>query len=1151
MEWQNPSPSRDHDACGVGFIAQLGGGESREVIERALTALERLSHRGGVDADGASGDGAGLLTAIPRRFFRDQARQAGIQLPSAYAVGMVFLPRELEKGEEACRCIVESVDAFGLKFLGLRQVPTNPGALGHRAESTLPVIRQVFFAPLNPAADFEMQLFLFRKRVEAIAPSGTYFCSLSSRTLVYKGLLAPHQLVEFYPDVAHPEFKSPFAVFHQRYSTNTRPVWSLAQPFRLVAHNGEINTISANRRWMRARETSVRRAFGAGEDFRCLQEHVSDSASFDNSFEILIRRNLNPAAAMMRMVPPAWENDTRIQPELRAFLQSQACEQEPWDGPAALVFSDGQYVGAKLDRNGLRPMRFTVGNNGLVVAGSEVGIADLAERQIEHRGRLGPGEMILVDLLNGTLHRNHELSGLLMTAIGAPARPAVSYLLPSEPADGPAASSASFSTQHPRRTAAALGWTEDQFRILFQPLCAEGKEAVWSMGDDAPPAFLSEMQRPLWDYCKQRFAQVTNPPIDPLRETHVMSLDLLLAGDLGLRSPILDAGQMEKLASHLDPACRIDITFESAKGVKGAVATLASVRGRVMAAAFLAPRMVVLSDREVGRDRAALPVLLAVATAWKAMVSTGAIDVPIVVESGQVFDTHHVALLVACGASAVFPYLAMELAEDTAAGGQAKFRAALEGGLRKVLARMGISTLASYRNSHLFETVGLEPEVHQEFFEDTASVLAGKSLNEILEDSLVRHAAAFAEETQALRDLGYYRFRKNGELHATSPELVRHLHAYIKSPTPENNARYQRIAGTRESVAVRDNLDFRPAEAVALDEVEPRESIVTRFSSQAMSLGAISPEAHKTLAIAMNRIGARSNTGEGGEDPEIYMNSPEASNRVKQVASGRFGVTADYLVHADELEIKMAQGSKPGEGGQLPGFKVTPYIARMRHAVTGMSLISPPPHHDIYSIEDLAQLIYDLRAINPRARIGVKLVAGAGVGIIAAGVAKAGAGVITISGHDGGTGASPLTSIKNTGLPWEVGIREAHCELLQAGLRSRVRLRVDGGLKFGRDVVVAALLGADEFGFGTAALLAIGCVMARQCHLNTCPVGIATQDETLRTRFTGKPEMVVSYFEGVADEVRQLLSNLGARSLQQIRGRVDLLEPRQNASAKT
>jgi len=1150
MEWQNPSPARDHDACGVGFIAQLGGSESREVIERALVALERLSHRGGVDADGASGDGAGLLTAIPRKFFRDQARQLGIQLPATYAVGMAFLPSGKEKQEEVFRCITESVDAAGLKYLGFRKVPTDPGVLGHRAESTLPVIRQFFFAPANPLADFEMELFLFRKRVEAIAPEGTYFCSLSSRTLVYKGLLAPHQLAAFYPDIAHPDYKSPFAVFHQRYSTNTRPVWALAQPFRMVAHNGEINTISANRRWMRARESFVREAFGAGGWFHCLQEHVSDSASFDNSFEILIRQNLNPAAAMMRMVPPAWENDARMSPELRAFLQSQACEQEPWDGPAALVFSDGQYVGAKLDRNGLRPMRYTVGSNGLVVAGSEVGIADFSERQIERRGRLGPGEMLLVDLLNRTLHRNHELSGLLTTASGALARPSVSYLLPSESGSSADSASVRCDTPHPRRTAAALGWTEDQFRILFQPLCADGKEAVWSMGDDAPPAFLSEMQRPLWDYCKQRFAQVTNPPIDPLREAHVMSLDLLLTPELGLRSPVLDAEQMEKVANHLNPESRIDITFDAALGVRGALAALASLRGRVMAGSFLAPRLVVLSDRGVGKDRAALPILLAVAAAWKALVSTGAVDVPMVVESGQVFDTHHVALLVACGASGVFPHLAAELANEITPGGATKLRTAIEGGLRKVLARMGISTLASYRNSHLFETVGLDAEVHREFFEDAAHILAGKSLNEILEDALARHAAAYANDAQELRDLGYYRFRKNGELHATSPELVRNLHAYIKTPTPENYERFRQIAGTRESVAVRDNLEFAESAPIALDEVEPREKIFTRFSSQAMSLGAISPEAHRALAVAMNQIGARSNTGEGGEDPEIYMNSPEAANRVKQVASGRFGVSADYLVHADELEIKMAQGSKPGEGGQLPGFKVTPYIARMRHAVTGMSLISPPPHHDIYSIEDLAQLIYDLRAINPRARIGVKLVAGAGVGIIAAGVAKAGADVITISGHDGGTGASPLTSIKNTGLPWEVGIREAHCELLQAGLRSRVRLRVDGGLKFGRDVVVAAMLGADEFGFGTAALLAIGCVMARQCHLNTCPVGIATQDEKLRTRFAGKPEMVVSYFAGVADEVRELLANLGARSLEEIRGRVELLVARKNASSK-
>jgi glutamate synthase (ferredoxin) len=705
-----------------------------------------------------------------------------------------------------------------------------------------------------------------------------------------------------------------------------------------------------------------------------------------------------------------------------------------------------------------------------------------------------------------------------------------------------------------QRLAAAMGWTEDQFRLLFQPLGREGKEAVWSMGDDAPPAFLSSAKRPLWDYCKQRFAQVTNPPIDPLREVHVMSLDVYLDPHIVASSPVLDAGHLAALANRLvTPLRRVDFTFKVAGGAEAARAALQRVRQDISAALAAGvsekPAVIVLSDQQATEQRAALPALLAVAAAWKEMVRAGAYDVPLIVESGQVIETHHVALLIAVGASAVFPYLAMELSENLKPGGAVSYRVAVEAGLRKVLARMGISTVASYRNSHLFETVGLDEDICEEFFEDASSSLGGKSLDDILETSIHSHIRAFAVGDAPLQDAGLYRFRHAGERHSTSPELVRRMHAYLKSPTPEKYAAYSELADSRDPVSVRDQLEFAPGSPIPLDEVEPESAILARFCAQAMSLGALSPEAHRTLAIAMNRLGARSNTGEGGEDPSVYRFEPEASNRVKQVASARFGVTAEYLARADELEIKMAQGSKPGEGGQLPAIKVNSYIARLRHAVPGMSLISPPPHHDIYSIEDLAQLIYDLRSVNPVARIGVKLVSGAGVGIIAAGVAKAGADVITIAGFDGGTGASPLTSIKNTGLPWEIGLRAAHSALMRSGFRERVRLRVDGGFKFGRDVVIAALLGADEFGFGTATLLAIGCVMARQCHLNTCPVGIATQDEKLRARFTGNPEMVMAYFRGVAGEVRERMAALGIRALAEVVGSVARLRPRNESAS--
>ena len=1134
--------STDHDACGVGFIAQLGSLGSREVVERALTALSRLSHRGGVDADGCSGDGAGLLTAIPQKFIRDRAREAGIELPEIFGLGMAFLPRGREA--EARAAVETATEETGLRCLGWRAVPTDTSLLGPRAVATLPAIWQCFFAPESPREDLERLLFLCRKRVDAAAPRGIYFCSLSSRTVVYKGLLTPGQLAAFYADLASPDFKSSFAVFHQRYATNTHPNWFRAQPFRFVAHNGEINTIGANRRWARAREAAVRQQLRVGEWFRALEEDVSDSASFDNAFEILLQQGYGPGAAMLRMVPPAWESDRRLNAELRRYLETQAREQEPWDGPAALVFSDGRMVGAKLDRNGLRPLRYTRTSDGLLVAGSEVGLADLQGR-IAERGRLGPGEILLVDPVAGVLLRQGELSEGLRLGNGPAKVVPVSRLAPT--ATGPAPP-----TQEPKRVAAALGWSEDQFRLLFQPLGLDGKEAVWSMGDDTPPAFISAARRQLWDYCKQRFAQVTNPPIDPLREAHVMSLDVYLDQTVVIGSPLLDSGQMAALESDsLKPVRRIDLTFDAGQGVKGALEALERVRRQACEYAAGKPCMLLLSDRGVRADRAALPALLGLAAAWKSMLRLGAYDVPLVMQSGQVIETHHVALLIAAGASAVFPYLALELAESLKPGGAASYRAAVETGLRKVIARMGISTLASYRNSMLFETVGLDPELCAEFFEDAACVLGGKGLVQLLQESLERHASAFAPAGPELQDAGLYRFRMNGERHASSPELVRRLHRYVKSETPENYRAFAELGQNREPVAVRDLFEIVPGTPVAPEDVEGESAILSRFSTQAMSLGALGPEAHRTLAIAMNRLGARSNTGEGGEDPEIHRREPEASNRVKQVASARFGVTTEYLVQADELEIKMAQGSKPGEGGQLPAAKVTPYIAHLRHAVAGMALISPPPHHDIYSIEDLAQLIYDLRAVNPLARIGVKLVAGAGVGIIAAGVAKAGADVITICGFDGGTGASPLTSIKNTGLPWEVGLREAHCALIRAGFRRRVRLRVDGGFKFARDVIIAALLGADEFGFGTAALLAMGCVMARQCHLNTCPAGIATQDEKMRASFTGKPEMVMAYFRGVAGEVRERLAGLGARSLNEIVGEVQRLQPRNAEAARS
>jgi len=1128
----------DFDACGTGFIVQLGKPASHEVVERALAALLRLTHRGGADADGSSGDGVGLLTEIPQEFFRQQAERSGIVLPASFGLGMAFF-KPAENAQ--ARFSVEAIATKrGLRFLGWREVPVCPSVLGSRAAETVPSIWQCFLGGTGASEDLEGELFLFRKQVEAETNGAVYFCSLSSRTIIYKGLLTPRQLPLFYPDLACEDFKSQFAIFHQRFSTNTQPAWPLAQPFRFLAHNGEINTVVGNRRWMHAREPEVRSRLNAGSWFSSLEKGVSDSASLDNALELLVRQGFSPEAAMLILTPPAFETSSRMDPAVRGYLESSARDYEPWDGPAALVFGDGRVVGAKLDRNGLRPLRYSRTADGWLVAGSEAGIADFTGKKIVERQRLGPGQMLLVDLALGKVLRNDKLLAL----IAGQAKPGDKSESVA-PIRVPEVASVENQDYDSRRIAGALGWTEDQIHLLLQPL-AEGKEPIWSMGDDTPPAFMSRMRRTLWDYCKQRFAQVTNPPIDHLREAHVMSLTTYLGQDLVLDSPVLSSGQLRFLEDYLGLHKVIDMTFPAEEGVAGALNLLERLEKTFLEEDSDPPRLLVLSDRRISRERAALPALLATAAAWKAIVKAGHYRTSLLVESGQVIETHALAMLLAVGATAVCPFLGMQLAAEHAAqnaqNAAGNYRKGLNSGLRKVMSRMGISTLASYRNSHLFETVGLDHELGARFFESAAHVAEAVSLVKVLEDYLENHRLAFESDQKKLKDAGLFRYRRDGERHATSPELLRQFQKRGKEQpaTDQRNDEDSALMKTRESIAIRDLLVFdssRNTPAVSLHEVEAESEILRRFSTQAMSLGAISPEAHRTLAVAMNSLDARSNTGEGGEDPDLYASEPQAANRVKQVASGRFGVTTEYLVHAAEIEIKMAQGSKPGEGGQLPATKVSPYIARLRHAVPGMALISPPPHHDIYSIEDLEQLIHDLREVNPQARIGVKLVSGAGVGIIAAGVAKAGADVITISGHDGGTGASPLSSIKNTGLPWEFGLQDAHRTLVRAGSRSWVRLRVDGGLKFARDVVIAALLGADEFGFGTAALLAMGCVMARQCHLNTCPVGIATQDQALRTRFSGKPEMVTAYFKAIAEDVRALLAQLGARSLAEITGR--------------
>jgi glutamate synthase (ferredoxin) len=1138
--WGHP----DHDACGTGFVARLAGPPTHEILQFALQALERLSHRGGVDADGASGDGAGILSSLPVDFLRARAAEIQIALGEIFGVGMLFAPHS--RVADAHRSVEEAIGRSKLRLAGWRKVPVNPNALGQRAFETMPEIWQFFIEPIpaktpvpDSSAKFERSLSLLRKRAETLLPERCYIASLSSRTIVYKGLLTPWQFPHFYEDLRNPDFVAHFAIFHQRYSTNTEPSWQLAQPFRYVAHNGEINTIVSNRRWLRAREREIRKRIGVGEWFQMLEDYVSDSASFDNALELKLLEGKSVETSMLSLVPTAFAEDPFLSSDVRRTLEVLSREGEPWDGPAAMVFSDGLSVGVKLDRNGLRPMRYLVTHDGLVIAGSETGLVDLEESRVAERHRLGPGEMILATPQSGIFLRWRELLKSVTTQVQRKTTAVPSLLNLASDAPRPAIA-------EPRRLAGASGWTDDQYKILFHPLLS-GKEADWSMGDDAPPAFLSTFTRPLWDYCKQRFAQVTNPPIDPLREAHVMSLEVSLGKSLCLPGPVLSAAELSALCAAIPELQVVDSSFPATTGVSGARRCLTQCLATPLSSGER-PGLLLLSDRNVSSERAALPVLLAAAKLWKNAVRQGWADVPLIVESAQIFETHHVAMLLAAGASAVVPYLAEEFAESEEPGAFKKVRSGMYNGLRKVLARMGISTLASYRNSQLFEVLGLEEQICHEFFEDAGRYPGTKSLLNVLQDYLKMHAAAYSTSGENLPDFGLYRFRKGAELHANSPEFIRRLHAHTRKPQPGNYSAVEELGKAAGPTFLRDLLEMLPEQAVPLGDVEPLESILQRFSTQAMSLGSLSPEAHKTLTLAMNQIGGRSNTGEGGEDSDLYATAG-ASSKIKQVASGRFGVTAEYLVRAEELEIKMAQGSKPGEGGQLPARKVTEYIARIRHATPGTPLISPPPHHDIYSIEDLAQLIHDLRAVNPQARIGVKLVSGTGIGVIAAGVAKAGANVITISGHNGGTGSSPLTSIKNTGLPWEIGLRDTHETLLRAGLRSRVSLRVDGGLRFARDILIGAILGADEFGFGTAALVAIGCVMARQCHLNTCPVGIATQDETLRLRFNGKPEMVVAYFRSLAEEIRRNMAELGVRSLTELRGWYDRLETKSGLDA--
>ena len=1159
----------------MGFVAQASGARSHDVLRRALTAVARLAHRGAASND-KSGDGAGVLTQIPRKLL-DQAFPVPRAAAGPYAVGMLFLPPAGPDLDRAIALVEAALHECKLEAKGWRDVPVDPSVLAPLAKATLPSIRQVFVsAPRGgPAVAstegddlWERRLYVARKVIEQRATeaelSPFFVCSLSCRTIVYKALLTGTELPGFYPDLGSPLFETAIAIFHQRYSTNTLPSWPLAQPFHLLAHNGEINTLWGNRNAMRARESALA---SRGLDVDRLKPIIwdggSDSTSLDNAMELLVRGGRDPVHALMMLVPDAWEHASDMDPAVRAFYEFHACLMEPWDGPAALAFSDGVLAGSAVDRNGLRPCRYKITKDGLVIAGSEVGVADLDPESVVESGRLGPGELLVVDTAGGTILH----SGTAKETVAKRHHYAswVERLVRDLPADAEPVTNGGELIRRQR----AFGYGFEDLRYVLGSMAGTGADAVWSMGDDTPIPPLSRFAPTLYAYFRQRFAQVTNPAIDPLRETRVMSLTMYL----GRRGSVL----AQRLATAATPLLRlphpillddemsavrqapgftvvtVDAVWPVARRAAGLKKALDALGREAVRAVRRGATILVVSDRLVDATRAPIPMLLAIGAVHQRLLVTGLrTRVGLVAEAGDAWDVHHVAALFGYGAEAVHPWLALESVDALEASGESvptrrAFRSAAEKGLLKILSKMGISTLQSYAGAQIFEALGVGAEVIERCFTGTASVIGGIGFREIAEDVLTRHASAFGENavTDGVPDHGRVRFRKEGEDHGWSPPLVRAMQDATRSGNGVAYEAFVARVDARGAAGPRDLLGLRAATTIPIEEVEPAEEIRRRFISSAMSLGALSPETHSVLAIGMNRMGARSNSGEGGEDPETYV-SPRSrdrsDNRIKQVASGRFGVTTEYLVRADELEIKIAQGSKPGEGGQLPGHKVTALIARLRHAVPGIPLISPPPHHDIYSIEDLAQLIHDLKQVNPNARVGVKLVSEAGVGTVAAGVAKAYADYVLVSGHNGGTGASPLSSIKHAGMPWELGLAETQTILIENGLRERIEVRVDGGFRTGRDVVIGAALGAEAFGFGTASLVAVGCAMARQCHLNTCPTGIATQRPELREKFKGTPEQVVAYFTLLAEDVRRILALIGVRRLDDVIGRVELLE---------
>ncbi len=1174
----------EKDACGVGFIANRSGSRNHAILEMAIQAVTNLTHRGAVAADAKTGDGAGILTQIPEKLFKRELEALGVTLNSItdLAVGMIFLPGNDPVTQERGRKIVaDMLQQYGFPLLGWRSVPVDESALGEKALATMPLIQQVLFGrPAHiPADKFEQRLYLLCKELEHRITDEKidefHIASFSHRTILYKGLLVAPQLAMFYSDLRDVDFEASLAVFHQRYSTNTSSTWSLAQPFRMLAHNGEINTLMGNRNWMRAREAEMNSPIW-NEDIKKLapiiNPHGSDSMSLDNVLELLTHSDRSILHSMMCLMPEAYEQIPDMPPDLKACYEYLSCVSEPWDGPAAVAFTDGNIVGASLDRNGLRPARYKVTDDGLVVMGSEVGIIELDDSRVVKKGRLGPGQMIAVDTIRGQLLTDTDIKTEVANQKPyANWAKQITHLDELKPQPLGTITPVPDNLQTPQK---AFGYMIEDVERFIKPMVLQAKEAVGSMGDDTPPAVISKNPRLLYHYFKQLFAQVTNPAIDSLRERLVMSLTTYLgkrhsllteterhARVIRLASPIMTNEELEALKAQSLPEFKhatIPVCFPVASGTQGLESALDTLCERVSEAVTAGNTLLILSDKDVNAELAPIPMLLAVGAVHHYLIREGKRrQVSLIVEAGDPREEHHYAVLLGYGADAISPYLAfstiVQLAENdefeelSTEQAITNYKEAVEKGILKIMAKMGISTVSSYRGAQIFEAIGINSSVIDRCFTGTPSRLSGIGFEHIAAETLHFHTKAFGatDERKTLQEAGYFRFRRNGEFHAFNPTVFKALHKFVKSGDAEDYTEYAEAVEEGEPSSLRDLLAFKPSKPISIEEVEPAEDIVRRFTTGSMSFGALSRETHETLAIAMNRLGAKSGSGEGGEDSGRFERQPNgdlASSALKQVASGRFGVTPQYLASARELEIKMAQGSKPGEGGQIPGHKVTLEIAKIRHSIPGVPLISPPPHHDIYSIEDLAQLIYDLKQVNPRAKVAVKLVSEFLIGTIASGVAKGYADVIQISGHEGGTGASPLSSIKNAGTPWELGLAETQHRLVENELRDRVVLRVDGGMRSGRDIVIAAMLGAEEYGFGTTAMVATGCVMARQCHLNTCPVGVATQDPALRAKYPGTPEMVVHFMLGVANEVRAILANLGHRCLNDIIGRPELLE---------